>query len=82
MKLDVVFGLEGATWPSLLVDGAGVIRQANRAAIQAFGPNVAPGSASLSAIWLAENDVAPAPFLVRAQESPNTAPPLKLLGDG
>jgi two-component system cell cycle sensor histidine kinase/response regulator CckA len=82
MKLDVVFGLEGAAWPSLLVDGAGVIRQANRAAIQTFGANVAPGSASLSAIWLAENDVAPAPFLVQTQESPNTPAQLKLLGDG
>jgi two-component system cell cycle sensor histidine kinase/response regulator CckA len=82
MKSEVVKGLAGAGWPVLLTDPAGAILNANPAAARAFGPAVTGTSASLGAIWLAENDASPADFLVRCQRAPATLLPLKLLGDG
>ena len=55
MKSDVVFGLENAGWPALLVDGAGTICRANPAAVTCFGAALAGGSPRLATIWAGEN---------------------------
>ncbi len=82
MKSDVAFGLDGAAWPALVVDGTGVIRQANPAASHALGGHLASGSAALASFWLAENDVTPAQFLSQSEHVPNPKAALKLMGDG
>jgi two-component system cell cycle sensor histidine kinase/response regulator CckA len=80
MKLDLVFGLENAAWPVLVVDEAGVIRRANRVAARTFGAKVETGSCPLTDLWLAESDANPAEFLSRSAQSPTA--PVKLLGGG
>src|ERR1700722_17917623 len=79
MKSDVVSGLASAAWPVFLVDKTGMIQGANPAAIQAFGPALANGSASLASIWRSENDVSPEVFLTRWESSPSAVIALKLL---
>jgi len=37
MKPEIIFGLESAPWPALLVDGNGVVMRANSASTTAFG---------------------------------------------
>jgi two-component system, cell cycle sensor histidine kinase and response regulator CckA len=81
MKLDVLTGLANAGWPVLLADVAGIVLNANPAAVAAFGPAANTGAA-LAAIWLAENDAAPADFLAGAVKSPGALPTLKLLAVG
>ncbi|HTD87986.1 MAG TPA: hypothetical protein VK850_15535, partial [Candidatus Binatia bacterium] len=39
-KLDVAVLLESAAWPALLVDPGGVIRRANKPAVELFGPGL------------------------------------------
>ncbi len=80
MKSDVVLGLLNASWPVLLVDGAGMIQSANAMAAQAFGPAAGGGSASLTSIWPAENDVAPAQFLARWETAPAPTTRVRLRG--
>ena len=82
MKADVVYGLLNASWPVLIVDEAGVIQNANPAAVEVFGPSVANGSTPLISLWLAENDGTPAQFLARWKLSPATPVRLKLLAAG
>src|SRR4051794_32313 len=82
MKLDAVFGLESASWPALAVDAAGVIRRANRTAIQILGPNLESGTVRLADLWLAENGITPDQFLARSQQYQAALAPLKLMGDG
>src|SRR5581483_7432561 len=82
MKSDVVSGLAKAAWPAFLVNEAGVIQEANPAAVQAFGQALGNGSASLASIWLAENDASPSEFLARWERSPAAMVQLKLLGTG
>jgi len=70
MKSDVVFALERAGWPALIVDGSGVIRHANKMATELFGAVVEKGVASLSTIWLAETAQKVEEFLGRIENSP------------
>ena len=70
MKPEVVFGLEGAAWPALLLDTSYVILRANAAAMSVFGAAINSASPALSAIWPAENGGSPDKFFARWQQSP------------
>ncbi len=63
MNPEVVFGLEGAAWPALLLDAGGVVLRANSAAMGTFGQGISTGSANLSLIWMPENGGTPDQFL-------------------
>ena len=82
MKLDPLFSLESAGWPAILVDASQVIRQANQAALKAFGPALQGNSASLSVIWSPENGTTPEQFLNRWERAPAPTVSLKLRGKG
>src|SRR3982750_2103336 len=77
MKSDVVFALEEAEWPTLLVDGSGVICHANKLAISLFGLALASGSAPLMGIWSAENGQKVEEFLAAWKGRPATRLPIK-----
>ena len=77
MKPEVVFGLENATWPALLVNMAGAVMLTNTAAKNIFG--AAPGErpAQLAAIWAPENGGTAADFLALWAQSPAAVSVLK-----
>src|SRR5882757_4746376 len=72
MKTNIVFGLQNAAWPALLIEETGVIRRVNDAARETFGAVVQEDSSLLSAIWAAGNEVTAQLFLVRPLASPQT----------
>ncbi len=78
MKADVVFGLENAGWPALLVDGASTICRANPIAVRLFGAAMEGEAPRLSAIWLPENGGTAEQFLARWERAPTAVVPLKL----
>jgi len=82
MKSDVVFILENAAWPALLLDGSGAILRANPAAVKMFGSALAGEAPLLSAIWSAENGSTPEQFLVQWGHSPAGTVALKFLVQG
>ena len=77
MKPEVVFGLEGAAWPALLLDTNCVILRANSAAMNVFGAGLSAATPHLSAIWPAENGAAPDQFFARWQQSATPTADLK-----
>jgi two-component system, cell cycle sensor histidine kinase and response regulator CckA len=77
MKPEVVFGLEGAAWPALLVSASGTILRANTAAANAFGPALSGESAQLSAIWSPENGGTDGNFLMLWEQAPTATADLK-----
>lgn len=70
MKPEIVFGLESAPWPALLVDANGVVMRANSAATAAFGGALSGDAPLLSAIWPPENGTTAVDFLRRWEQSP------------
>jgi two-component system cell cycle sensor histidine kinase/response regulator CckA len=82
MKPDVVFILENAGWPALLLDGTGVILRANPAAVKIFGPALDSATPLLSAIWSAENGTTPEQFFAQQELSPAETVALKFLVKG
>ena len=76
MKPDVAFALENASWPALLVAGAGAICRANPAAISLFGAALADASPRLAAIWAPENTSTPDELLAQWERA--AAPALLL----
>jgi two-component system cell cycle sensor histidine kinase/response regulator CckA len=82
MKPEVVFAVENAGWPALLVDGASTICRANAAAAKLFGPALEGASPLLSAIWAAENGRTAEQFLAQWERSPAALAPLKFRGKG
>lgn len=83
MKSDAVFALENAGWPSLLIDGAGVIFRANAAAVKLFGSSVESGKAPFSSIWSPDNNSTVEQFLEHSQQAPPPTTSLKFrLADG
>ncbi len=70
MKPEVVFGLEGAAWPALLLDTNCAILRANSSAMGIFGASISSAAPHLSAIWLVENGGAPDQFFARWQQTP------------
>jgi signal transduction histidine kinase len=63
MKPDVVFGLDNAEWPVLMVDPNGVIRNHSRGAAAVFGKIIEGSSVLLSSLWAMENDSSAVQFL-------------------
>ncbi|HON09020.1 MAG TPA: hypothetical protein PLW02_13065, partial [Verrucomicrobiota bacterium] len=63
MKSDLIFGLENASWPALLVDSQGIIKRASSSAITIFGKGLETGSTHLSTIWSNENKITAGQFL-------------------
>jgi signal transduction histidine kinase len=65
MKPDLVFILENAGWPALLLDESGTILRANPAAAKTFGSVLEGEAPMLSAIWSAENSSTSEQFLAQ-----------------
>ncbi len=77
MKPEVVFGLENATWPALLVNTAGAVTLANAAAKNVFGAALAATPAQLASIWSPENGGGATEFISLWQKSPSAVSTLK-----
>ena len=77
MKPEVVFGLENATWPALLVNTAGAVTLANAAAKDVFGESLAATPAQLASIWSPENGGGATEFISLWQKSPSAVSTLK-----
>ena len=77
MKPEIVFGLEGAAWPALLLNANCVVLRANTAAMDVFGEALAGEMPQLLAIWSPENGGMPEGFFARWEKSPITAADLK-----
>jgi signal transduction histidine kinase len=69
MKSEAVFGLDTASWPALLVDGAGVVRHANPAAKRLFAPALDSAAPRLSAIWVSQNALTAEQFIATCEPS-------------
>ena len=82
MKSDLIFILENAAWPALLVDGSGTILRASPAAVRTFGSVLEGEAPRLSAIWSPGNNSTPEQFLARWERSPAGAVALKFLLKG
>jgi signal transduction histidine kinase len=70
MKSDVVFAFEQAGWPALVVDSAGIIRNANKAAAEVFGGGLAKEAIPFSVIWHPQSGQNAADFLRNLENSP------------
>jgi len=77
MKPEIVFGLESAAWPALLLNAGGVVLRSNTAATNTFGVALASESPQLSAIWSPENGKTPEEFFARWEKSPTVTADLK-----
>ena len=77
MKPEVVFGLENATWPALLVNTAGAVTLANTAAKNIFGAALVDSAAQLAAIWSPENGGGATEFVSLWRQSPAAVTTLK-----
>jgi len=69
MKPEVVFGLENAAWPALLVNAGGAVLMSNSAAIKVFGTALNGNPANVSAIWSPANGPRAAEFLALWEKS-------------
>jgi signal transduction histidine kinase len=74
---EIVFGLESAAWPALLVDARGGIVLANTSASTAFGETVNGKSPPLSSVWSKENSQTVEEFFAQAEQSAAATVPLK-----
>ena len=77
MKSEVVFGLDNAAWPALLVNAGGVVLMANTAAQTVFGEALAGDPPQLASAWPADNGSPAAEFLELWQKSPEPVVELK-----
>jgi two-component system, cell cycle sensor histidine kinase and response regulator CckA len=77
MKPEVVFGLESAAWPALLVNASAFVLRANSSAMKMFGPALAGESPPLSAIWSPENGGSEGQFLMLWEQAPTATADLK-----
>src|ERR1051325_11630380 len=71
MTSEILFGLEHAGWPALLVDGASAVCRPNAAARKLFGSALDGDAPTLAAIWAQENNGSPEQFLARWERSPS-----------
>lgn len=77
MKPEVVFGLEGAAWPALLLNAGGAVLRSNAAGTNTFGVALAGEAPPLSAIWSPENGQKPEEFFARWEQSPTVTADMK-----
>jgi signal transduction histidine kinase len=77
MKPEVVFGLESAAWPALLLNAGGVVMRANPAAAGVFGVALSGDAPKLSEIWSGENGIAPEDFLAMWEQTPSATMDLR-----
>ena len=77
MKPEIIFGLENATWPALLVDSNGIILRGNTAAAGVFGPALSVEQPRLESLWSPENGVAPEDFFAMWEGAPVAVTDLK-----
>ncbi len=77
MKPEVVFGLENAAWPAILVGSDGAILLTNSAAKEVFGAALNTEFPSLAPIWSLENGGLPEDFLAGWEQAPVVAKLLK-----
>ncbi len=78
MKPEIIFGLESAAWPAMLVNASCVVLRANAAATTTFSAALVGDSPSLSLIWAPDNGVTPEEFFARWEQSPKVGSELKL----
>ena len=76
MMPEVVFVLENAAWPALLVNASGAVLRFNAAAKLLFGPAL-DGPAKLAAIWCTPHLGGPMGFLAEWEQSPEPQVELK-----
>src|ERR1035437_2594422 len=76
MKPEVVFGLESAAWPALLVNAGGAVLMFNTTASMVFGAALEGNPAQLASIWSPANGRSAADFLAQWEISP--VPPAEL----
>ena len=77
MKPEVVFGLENAVWPAVLVNASGAVSLTNAAGKNVFGPALSGDAANLAAVWAPENGGSATDFLARWEQSPSASGILK-----
>jgi hypothetical protein len=76
-KPEVVFGLETAAWPALLVSAGGAVLRANATAQEVFGSALAGNAPQLAAIWPPENGGTEEQFLMLWEQAPTPTADLK-----
>ena len=81
MKSDSSFPLESAGWPAFVVEAGGVLRHANAAAVEFFGPKLEGDGLMLSALWAEEGESADQ-FITRWERSSHVMVPIKFRGKG
>ena len=81
MKSDLSFPLESAGWPAFVVEAGGVLRHANAAAVEFFGPKLEGDGLMLSALWAEEGESADH-FITRWERSSHSMVPIKFRGKG
>ena len=81
MKSDSSFPLESAGWPAFVVEAGGVLRHANAAAVDFFGPKLEGDGLMLSALWAEEGEGADQ-FIARWERSAHLMAPIKFRGKG
>lgn len=70
MKFDVVFALDNAGWPALLLDGTGTILRTSQSAVRVFGPVLEGAAPRLSALWPPDSNATAEQFLAHWERSP------------
>jgi signal transduction histidine kinase/CheY-like chemotaxis protein len=82
MKPEVVFGLENAAWPALLVNAGGAVLMCNTAARSVFGQALDGDPAQLESIWSPANGSGAAAFLAQWEKSAAPLVELKFRAGG
>lgn len=77
MSQEIIFGLENASWPALLVDARGIVMRANPSALGVFGSAFNGSTAPLSSVWSKDNGETPEQFLSRWEQKPFPAAQVK-----
>src|SRR5450755_855689 len=77
LKPEVVFGLESAAWPALLVSASGAVLRANATALEVFDAALAGEAPQLSAIWSPDNGGTEGQFLMLWEQAPTATADLK-----
>jgi two-component system, cell cycle sensor histidine kinase and response regulator CckA len=81
-KAELGFVLENAGWPAMMVEAGGIIRRANQAALQLFGPVLESDSTSIVSILSDDNDPAPEKVLSAWERSTPASVQLKFRTKG